>query len=200
MQKGSKLFKNFKFNYNFFPNFKEERTQKFTTILFTIIALGIFGLFAINPTISTIAKLRKELDDNNLVDSKLQQKISNLTTLQNKYNGMQKDLPPIFSAIPKNPELPLLAAEIQAAAKNANVDLENFQSFQVEVQKQASQRKYSGFSFTVSAAGEYSDIYSFLKTLSNMQRVVSLDLLSLTKKSAGNQVDLSIKGEAFFNP
>lgn len=200
MQKNNKLLKKFNLNYNFFPNFKGERTQKFTTIVLTIIALAIFGVFAINPTISTIAKLRKELDDNNLIDSKLQQKISNLTTLQNKYNAMQKDLPLILSAIPKNPELPLLAAEVQAAAKVTNVDIQNFQSFQIEVKKEASSRNFSTFSFTVSATGTYGDVYRFLTTVSNMQRVVSLDLLSITKKSAGNQVDLSIKGEAFFNP
>lgn len=198
MEKHNNLFKNF--NYSFLPNFKEERTKKFTTILLTVITLAIFGILAINPTISTIVKLRKELDDNNLVDNKLQEKINNLSSLQKQYNGMQKDLPLILGAIPKNPEVPLLAAEIQSVAKNTNVNVENFQSFQVQIQQQASPRNYSAFSFTVSAVGTYNDIYRFLTTLSNMRRVISLDLLSLTKKTASNQVDLSIKGEVFFNP
>lgn len=187
-------------NYNFLSSFKEERTQKFTTIILTVAALSIFGIFAINPTISTIAGLRKQLDDNTLVDNKLTQKINNLSILQKKYNGMQKDLPLILSAIPKDSEVPLLAAQIQAVAKDTNVNIENFQSFQVGVESAASPRNYSSFSFTVSAVGTYNDLYNFLKTLSNMQRVVSIDLLSLTKKTAVNQVDLSVKGEAFFNP
>lgn len=190
-----------KFNYQqFLPNFKEERTQKFTTILLTVVALAFFGLLAINPTISTIAKLRKELEDNTSVDEKLQNKINNLSTLQKKYNTMQKDLPLIFSAIPKTPEVPILAAQIQSIAKNTNVSLENFQSFQVQVQKEASARNYSNFSFTVSAIGTYGDLYKFLTILSNMERVVSVDLVSLTKKNASNVVNLSIKGKAFFNP
>lgn len=187
-------------NYGFLSNLKGERTQKFTTIVLTVIALAIFGIFAINPTISTIAMLRKELDDNTLVDNKLTEKINNLSTLQKKYNGMQKDLPLILSAVPKGAEVPLLAAQIQSIAKETNVSIENFQSFQVEVGNTPSPRKYSSFSFTVSAVGTYNDLYNFLKTLSNMQRVVSLDLLSLTKKTAVNQVDLSVKGEAYFNP
>lgn len=197
MQK-NKFFKNL--NYGFLSSFKDQRTQKSTTIILTIIALAIFGLFAINPTISTIVKLRKELDDNTLVDNKLTEKINNLSTLQRKYNGMQRDLPLILSAIPKNSEVPLLAAQIQAIAKNTNVEIENFQSFQVGVESTASPRNYSSFSFTVSAVGTYNDAYNFLKSLSNMQRVVSIDLLSLSKKTATDQVDLSLKGEAFFNP
>lgn len=197
MLKPNSLFKNL--NYSFLPDLKQEKTQKFTTILLTIIALAIFGIFAINPTISTIAGLQKELDDNTLVDNKLQEKINNLSSLQKKYNGMQKDLPLILSAIPKDSQVPLLAAQVQAVAKNTNVGIENFQSFQVGVQETASPRNYSSFSFTVSAVGAYNDVYNFLKNLSSMQRVISIDLLSLTKKTGVDQVDLSVKGEAFFN-
>lgn len=198
MQKQNSLFKNL--NYSVLSAFKEEKTQKFTTIVLTIIALSIFGVFAINPTISTIAKLRKELDDNTLVDNKLTEKINNLSILQKKYNGMQKDLPLILSAIPKDSEVPLLAAQIEGVAKETNVQIESFQSFQVGVGNTTSSRNYSSFSFTVSATGSYNDLYNFLKTLSNMQRVISIDLLSLSKKTGVNQVDLSVRGEALFNP
>lgn len=197
-QKSKGLFKNL--GLPFVPNFKEERTQKFTTIVLTVLTLSFFGIFAINPTISTIVKLRKELEDNKFVDNKLTEKINNLSSLQKKYNSLQNDMPFILAAIPQSSEVPLLAAQIQAVAKNTNVIIENFQTFEVEIQKKTSPRNYSSFSFALSLDGSYNDLYNFLKSLSNMQRVVSIDLISLTKKTTSSSLQLSIKGKAFFSP
>lgn len=181
----------------FVPDFKEERTQKFTTIVLTVMTLSFFGIFAINPTISTILRLQRELEDNKLVDTKLAQKIQNISTLQKKYTSLQGDLPIILSAIPQNAEVPLFAAQIQGVAKNSNVSIENFQTFEVEVEKSAS--KYLSFSFALSVSGSYNDLYKFLTTLANMQRVVAIDLLSLTKKTGNSQFELAIKGKTFFS-
>lgn len=199
MQKQNKnLFRNLALP--FVPDFKEERTQKFTTILLTILTLSFFGIFAINPTISTIVKLRKELEDNKFVDNKLTEKIQNISTLQKKYTILQNDIPLILAAIPQSPEVPLLAAQVQGVAKNSNVLIQNFQTFEVEIQEKSLPRNYSSFSFALSVDGSYNDLYKFLSSLSNMQRVVSLELLSLTKKSGSNLLQLSVKGRAFFNP
>ncbi len=182
------------------PNFKEEKTQKFITILLTVITLAFFGVFAINPTISTIIKLRKELDDSKFVDNKLQNKINNISALQKQYIVLQNDLPFILAAVPYGPEVPLLAAQIQSVAKNSNVGIDNFQTFEVEVPQKATPRNYLSYSFALSTEGTFNDLYNLLTSLSNMQRVISIELLSLTKKSASNLLELSIKGKAFFNP
>lgn len=184
----------------FLPNFKEERTQKFTTIILTVLALSFFGVFAISPTISTIVGLRKELDDSTLVENKLEEKINNLSDLQKKYVLLQSDLPSILGAIPKTPDVPLLAAQIQALAKDKNASINNFQSFEVSIQNTASQRNFSSFSFALSVDGAYNDLYKFLSSLSNLQRVVSIDLISLTKKTGSDQVEMSLRGKAFFSP
>ncbi len=183
----------------FLPDFKEERVQKFTTLVLTLVALSFFGIFAINPTISTIVKLQKELADNNFVDQKLQQKISNLTTLQQKYTALQNDMPFILAAIPKTTQIPLLAAQIQSVAKNSNTDIQNFQTFQVEVENPTSKKTYSSFSFSLSAEGNYDNLSNFLQNISSMQRIVSIDILSLIKKTGGGGLLLTLKGRAFFN-
>lgn len=189
-------FKNLKFD--FLPNFKEERTQRFTTIILTVLTLIFFGIFAINPTISTIVKLQKELDDNKLVDKKLSEKINNLSILQKKYAALQPDLPLILSAIPRNSEVPLLAAQVQGVSQNTKVGIGNFQSFEVAVQKEPG-LNYSSFAFTLSSEGSYNDLYNFITKLSNMQRVVAIELLSFTKKSTSSLYELSLRGKAFFN-
>ncbi|MEK7061019.1 MAG: type 4a pilus biogenesis protein PilO [Patescibacteria group bacterium] len=195
------LFKNTKIKYfEFLPDFKEEKTQKFTTLILTLIALSFFGLFAINPTISTIAELNKELEDNRLVDQKLGQKISNLTALQQKYTNLQPDLPIILNAIPKTPEVPLFAAQVQSVANSSNVAIDSFQTFEVEINKNPNSRQYSSFTFALTAEGTYNDLSNFLSNLSNMQRIAGIDILSLTKRSGtSNSLQLTLKGKAFFS-
>src|SRR3989344_8503364 len=100
----TKINKNKYFEY--LPDLKKEKTQKYSSIIFSLISLSFFGLFAINPTLSTIAKLKKELSDAKFVDSELAEKIANLSSLQEKYNIVEQDIPFVLAAVPKNPQIP----------------------------------------------------------------------------------------------
>jgi len=184
-------------NYtDLFPVLKEERVQKFTTLVLTLVALSFFGLIAINPTLSTIAQLNKELTDDTFVDQNLTQKISNLSILSDKYRALTPDLPIILAAVPKNPEIPTFAAQIQSVTKSSNLDLVSFQTFEVELN--SSLKTFSSFSFALTTEGTYNDISRFLKSLTSMQRIIAIDNISLTKKSVGNSLQLNLKGRAFF--
>jgi hypothetical protein len=79
-----------------------ERNQKFFGIILTLCAISIFGLFAIKPTVSTILKLQKEIEDNEFVLNQLETKIKNLTELRRQYASLQNDLPAITNAIQYN--------------------------------------------------------------------------------------------------
>jgi Tfp pilus assembly protein PilO len=179
--------------------FKDEKTQKFTTLILTLAALSILGLFAINPTLSTIIRLQKELDDNQLIEQKLSQKINNLTNLQRQYVELRDDLPIVYAAIPKTPEAPLLIAQIQSAAQNSDITLINVQTFQVEIEKPGVQKKYSSFSFSLTADGEYDNLMQFLDDLTNMERIVAVDIISITEQTGETNLQLTFKGRAFFN-
>jgi len=186
--------------FELLPDLKKEKTKKYSSIIFSLVSLSFFGIFAINPTLSTIAKLRKELSDTKFVDEQLAQKIANLSSLQEKYNIVEKDIPIVLAAVPKNPQVPLLMGQIQAVAKEAGVEIINLQSFEVDVPGSSNnQKKYSAFSFSTGVQGNYENLTNFISTLSSMERVISLDTLSINRK--GNQpgiLELDIKGMAYF--
>ncbi len=194
-----KKIKNNKY-FEFLPDLKKEKTKKYSSIIFSLISLSFFGIFAINPTLSTIAKLRKELSDTKFVDEQLVKKIANLSSLAEKYNIVEKDIPIVLEAVPKNPQVPLLMAQIQAVAKEAGVEIINLQSFEVDVPGSSNnQKKYSAFSFSTGVQGNYENLTNFINTLSSMKRVISLDTLSINRKD--NQpgiLELDIKGMAYF--
>jgi Tfp pilus assembly protein PilO len=195
------LFKNLqkKKFFEMLPDFKEERMQKFTTLVFTVVALSFFGLFAISPTLSTIGNLNKQLSDNKFVDQQLQTKINNLYLLQQKYSQLTPDLPFVLDSFPKNPQVPLLVAQLQSLAQSSNIVISSLQTFEVEVPNSVNTKKYYAYSFSIAADGSYQSISTFINSVVKMQRIVSINILSLSRNTGvGPPIQLNFKGTVYF--
>ena len=187
----------------FMPDLKQERTKKFTTVVLTLVATIILGLFAVSPTLSTIANLQKQIDDSTFVNQKLQQKINDLSTLQQKYANVQSDLPVITDAIPTSAQIPLLVAQIQTVDQNASLKLDSFQTFEVDLSKvTVINKNYSSFDFGLSAEGSYQQITDFLDNLTNFQRIITIANISVSKSNNTNNTNgtlqLNVGGATFF--
>ncbi|MDP2649894.1 MAG: type 4a pilus biogenesis protein PilO [bacterium] len=196
-----KLFKRIPKNYlAILPIFKEEKVQNFTAIVLTFLALSFFGLFAINPTLSTIAQLQKQLSDSKMVDQKLTEKISNLATLQKKYNLLEKDLYSVFLALPEKSNAPYLVGSIQALANKSNLRILRVQSFQVDLTKpKGLDLNYSSLAFSLEGEGKsYTDVANFMNTLLNFDRVVTIDMVSANSNPEKGTLKVSIRGKAHF--
>ena len=59
------------------PNIQNEKTKAITMLIFTFVAMSFLGIFAINPTLSTIVELNKQLEESKFVHEQLQTKINN---------------------------------------------------------------------------------------------------------------------------
>ncbi len=179
------------------PDIKREKTQKYITIVLTLITSIILGIFVINPTLSTIANLQKQIGDNTFVQQKLQQKITNLFVLQQKYSLLQPDLPIVYDAIPTATQIPLFTAEIQSIADSTSLTLTSFQTSEVKLSQSPTQ-KQSSFDFTITAGGGYENMLSFLNKVTNFQRAIAIKEIILSTEN-GN-LKLSLKGTVFFKP
>ena len=189
--------------FTMFPNFKDEKTQKLTSIIFTLIAVVLFGVLAVNPTLSTIVKLRKELDDKKFLENSLQEKIKNLKILQQKYLEIQPDISYVLSAVPSKPNAPTLLAQIQALAIKSNINLTNLQNLTVELfsQKIQEEKKYYSFSFSLNGTGEINNIQTFTTHLTDMQRIINITNFSIDQTSDNiNQLRFTMQGNAYYKP
>lgn len=183
------------------PSFKQEKTRQITTLTLTLITLALFGIFAVNPTISTIGQLQKELEDDTVVNEKLTLKIKNLGLLQQQYTTIQNELPTIFNAIPKTTRAAILTGQIQSLAFQHGLKLDKAQVFEVDLSSQKTQKANANtsFTFSVGATGSYQNIADFIKDLTNFDRIVSLDTLSITNGPDGSGlVQVTIRGKAYF--
>ncbi len=179
------------------PRFAEERVHSFTTIALSLLTLSFFGFFAINPTLSTIADLQKQISDNQFVSMQLKQKITNLTTLQGSYKGIQGDLPVLYAALPNTPDVTVLVGQLQSITQQSNVTLVNIQTLAVDVSA-LSPSKYNSFTFALDISGSYANIQTFLQTITSFNRIITIDALSLTKATASNTYSASLRGNAYF--
>lgn len=185
--------------FELLPDLKEERAQKFTTLVLTLVALIFFGIFAIQPTLSTIAKLKKELKDSQYVDQQLSQKIENLTILEQKYASLQDTMPVILSTFPTESQVPLLIAQLQSLGKKTDIVFSGIQVSQTQIAKpNDKQDKYSTFSFTFTGEGTYENILNYLTLSMRMQRIISIEILSISKRSEGDLLQFNFKGTGFF--
>lgn len=186
--------------FEMLPNFKNDQTQKFTTIILTLIAISLFGMFAINPTLSIIAKLKKELADNKLVALSLEEKIRNLSILQQKYADIQEDIPYVLDAIPDRPEVPVLMAQIQSIAHTTNIHISNLQNLAVELfQQNIGEKNHYSYGFSLSGIGTFEDMSTFLSKIVNMQRVISIDTFSIDKTAdKTGALRFSLQGSVYY--
>lgn len=184
------------------PNIEKEKRESFTTLTFTFLALIFFGFFAMNPTLSTIANLRKQLEDDTLVSQQLDQKITNLGILQGKYAQLQNDIPVVFRAIPKKSTVPFFTGQLQAIANTTGVSLTKIQVSSVEITNASKQTTppatVPAITFSLAAQGSHPNIINFLQTLATFDRLVLFDNFSLTSStekqpdgSYTEQLDLS---------
>lgn len=178
------------------PDFKKEKTQKFTTIVLTLIAIIILAIFAINPTLSTIANLNKQLEDAKYVTDRLNEKINDLSILQTKYNNLQADLQIIYEAIPQKSEVPKFTGQIRSVSDETGLSITNFQASDLNAMD-----KFSYYSFNISAKGDSDKITSFLSKLISMQRIVYISNINMSKSAETDAtIQFSLRGIAFYKP
>lgn len=183
------------------PDFKSEKNEKLMTVIFTITASIILGVFAVNPTLSTIASLQKQLEDAKFVEAKLQEKINNLSVLDQEYQNIQKDLPVVLAAVPKTAEIATFTATLQTISNSSRVKLTNLEALQVELSKQTlARKKYTSYGFNIAAQGNYQDLIGLLDKLVNFQRIITINNVSIAKPTLINETSLqvNIKGDTYF--
>ncbi len=183
------------------PDIQKENTKMFVTLALTFGALSFFGIFAINPTLTTINQLKKELQDNIAVEEQLRVKINNLSLLQQQHNQLQPDLPFVYDAIPNNAQAPTLTAQIEGLAEKENLTITNYRVAEVQLASNNKQAlKNASFIFTLQAEGQYDNMLNFSSTLARLNRIITVESMSIGRDAKTNNLVLTLRGRQYFKP
>ena len=197
MKKVFKGIKYEKYYKDILPYLKKQKNQEYFMVILTLGATIFFALFAINPTISTIVKLRKEIQDSKFVEAALTQKINNLSSLSTEFSQIQSDIPVVLDAIPEQPQAPTLIGQIQTIAQSSNVAIEKLDVSEVGLTEEGASTS-SKFSFELTGTSTYESLDAFISDLILMQRIISLETISLTKNADSETLQLDLKGSAYY--
>lgn len=183
------------------PPQEKENITLFIYLALTFGAFAFFGLFAINPTITTILKLQKELEENKQVSKQLQTKTQNMSNLHQQFSEIEPDLRYVYDAIPKTAEAPLLSAQIAALLKKHNLSIESYRVAQVQIMndKKAASKQVS-YIFTLQATGNYEQMLTFSNELAKLSRIVTIESMSIGRDVRENNLVLTIRGRQYFLP
>lgn len=206
-----------------FPVLTKEKNRQYGMLGLTFITLTIFGVFAINPTLTTIVELQKKAADARFVDDRLTQKITNLQTLRQQYTSLESDLVFVERAIPKSPLPVRFIGQVQAISNLSSVQLtalqidsitltstnksdspspEEMTSVDPTLVTESSDNSQTGtYRFTLGVNGTYSQVHEFLTTLTEFDRLTTVDTVSISRASTETPlVFLEIAGTTYYQP
>lgn len=183
--------------------YKKKKVRVYTEIVLSLLTVSFFLVFAIKPTLTTIAGLMKTIEDQKLVSKTLAEKINALGLAQTEYNLLTNDIYLIDEALPKDSQISLLVKQLEVLARRSGITIETIRFDQVYLKgtpqtKEKETSQSVGFSFA--ASGEYQNLKLFLKSLSSLRRIILVDSFAFKtgKTEELPSLSLSLNGKAYF--
>lgn len=181
--------------------FKDQDKKKIAGslyIIFSLITLSIFGLFAINPSLSTVSNLQKQYNDDKLVLDALKTKILALSSLNQQYVALNPELFYVDSAIPTSAKVALLTRQVETLASSYNLNIKNldFSTIELFPLSNVNSSIYS-FTFNLQVEGEDGAISNFVSDFIDFSRLISVDRMSISKSADGSST-ANVVGKAYF--
>lgn len=171
--------------------------RMFMEIIFSLITISFFGIFALRPTFLTISTLLKEIDSKKETIAKMDTKIKNLQTAQNILNQESLRIPIVELSIPVLPHPQTFVHQIEGSASMAQVQILGVRIDETSLKGNTLIKDQEMMGFSVSATGSFQNLFSFLKNLENLRNPIKIDTLgiSLIKQETANILTLIVTGK-----
>ena len=174
-------------------------------VLLSFFAVVFFSVFAIQPTVTTVSELVREIEDKQRIDDVLGEKIVALDELQGVMLTIQNDIPLILNALPQNSALGRLMQEFEYVAQQAGVALLSvrFQPVGLSEDEGSRGEKAQMVDFSLSVGGSFANLSQFLDTLEKLDRLLVLQKVEFISgasflRQQGLEAIVEVTGQAFF--
>lgn len=188
-------------------NIYEEKpdVRAYLGILLSLIAISFFAVFAIRPTLNTIASLVSQTDAQRETAKKLQEKVENLERAQTLWLSIQDRLPRIKEAVPDEPEPASFLRQIESLAARNGIGLSSSSLEEVVLfgktkttTKSTLEEKLPGevrgLTFALTVSSSYQGLSRFLTDFTRLRRPVVLNTVIFSSPPTGGNITLSITG------
>lgn len=184
------------------PVFRDPVVRTYGSIILTIIAIAVFILFAIKPTIETILVLQKKLENSKEVLQKTTQKSQDLSQARKNFEVLDINVKQkIQNAIPGILTLKTLTATLE---QNAILNQASISALQIQpvsitaTSSSLTHKDLSEIQFVFNIEGSYDKLINVLKGISFSSRLISITNLVLNKEPESTSILMTVTGKAFF--
>lgn len=169
-----------KYFYYLLSLYKEKQDLKiYLELVLSIIAIGVFVVFAIKPTVTTIADIVTKIKVEQETSDKLDTKIKNLGIAQTLYNAEKANIDLLDTAIPSNPDISGFIRQNEGLIKKENVI-----PITVSVDKTnllLATSSASAVSVTTSITGEFNNLENFIKDIESLRRPSIISKMNMSE-------------------
>lgn len=177
----------------------KQQQQKLTASMYIVLSLftiAFFGIFAINPTLSTISELQKQYEDYKKLSDDMDTKIKALNDLGLQYQTIEPTLFHLDNALPIFPDIAPLTRKVETLGQHDAVNIERFNISPIELFPQITNLPLTPITFSLSASGDNEPLSKLISDIINFDRLVTIESLSLTIKN--NDKTLTTTGKVYF--
>lgn len=188
---------------------KREDVKAFIELLLSLATVSIFAVFALRPTLITIAQLFKEIEAKKAIVVQLDEKIKNLSLAQENYEAQKESVALLEIAIPANPNPDSFIKQLEGVVGRNAVEILSINLGQATLlgtpkkvsdlvtQNEPLPEGASGLSFTINASSAYPTIASFLTDLEALRRPVKIGTVSINSSitELGRELILVVAGQ-----
>jgi len=185
----------------------KEKGKNYASATAAIFLTAFLVIFAIKPTIITIAGLLGEIKAREEANQKLQQKIDQIITAQIAYTQVYNQLTLIDQALPENPQFAPLVRQIEAERILTNLELTELNYSSIILtgktkQKTEKESNLKKINFSTTMQGRYPDFKNFLKENFSHRRIIYINDFDIQQAQGQqkeiNGLTITLKGNAFY--
>lgn len=170
-------------------------------VIFSLLTISVFVVFAIRPTLETILILQKKLADADKIVAQINEKTDNLSKGRENYQLLSQNIKnKVHASIPDNIDIKSLSQALEGSAKTHEASISALQIQPLILENKANENKNAlgEITFIFNIEGSYSTLTSVLRDLKLSSRLISIDKLNFNKVAEGKNIIMSVNGKAYF--
>lgn len=163
---------------------RRTKTQRILIYLSTIVILvGAFVYFAYLPKHKKIVALDKTYKELSQKLEKAKNNARQLNAYRTKMKAAEAQFKIVMRALPEKEEIPALLDGISMAARDAGLDILQFQPKAEEIKE-----FYADVPLSLQVSGNYHNVAVFFDRVSNLPRIVNVNAIKLVPQKEGTKL------------
>lgn len=184
------------------PIINSKAVKTYSPIVFSIITITIFSLYAIRPTVKTILSLQISITEQSQVLEKLNEKSKNLTEGKANYQKIDPAIKNRLNILlPPSTSLPQLITNLNNLSRSNQASISGIQ-FQpidldgppITLSKNATLKIIE---LSLNVQGSFVQLNEFLKSIKSMDRMLEIKSLNISRTQDGGLI-MSVTANAFY--